>query len=215
MTVGGALRQAVRDFYEHSWRLVLLNGALSAALLVTLTLALYAPLASVLVPLIAGPLAAALMHCAVTVAQTDDLRLADAGSGLRLHWRRGVGLTALAAVFVVATVVAFRFYADVGTMSWPLSALVLYLAGIFGLYQLALWPLAISERDCPLRRVLADAGLALLRRPAAFTALGAALLLVNAAGLAAAILPFLTMTIAYSFVAAARFTLPPSPLQEA
>jgi hypothetical protein len=43
----------------------------------------------------------------------------------------------------------------------------------------------------------------------------AALAIVNLAGLAAALLPFLTVTIAYSFLAAARFALPPNPTQEA
>lgn len=214
MSVGAALRQAVVDFYEQSWRLVLLNGVVSAGAITILTVSLYTTAALVLVPLV-GPLIAALMHCAVTLAQTGDLRLADAVDGLRLHWRRGLVLGLLFGVFVVASVIAFRFYAEVGAGAWPLSVLVLYLGGIFALYQLALWPLAIFERERPLRGVLADAGIALLRRPAAFTGLGIALLLVNVAGLAAAVLPFLTMTIAYSFVAAARFTLPPSPLQEA
>jgi hypothetical protein len=48
----------------------------------------------------------------------------------------------------------------------------------------------------------------------AATGLALALLLVNLAGLAAAVLPFLTMTIAYSALAAARFALPPTPLTE-
>ena len=212
--MGRALKRAVVDFYDQSWRLVLLNGALSAVLLTLLTLALLAPVTIVFVP-IAGALVAALMHCAVTLAQTGDLRLLDALDGLRLHWRRGLVLGALAALAVVASVIAFRFYAAAGTWSWPLSVLVLYLGGICGLYQLALWPLAVFERDWPLRSVLRDAALALLKRPAAFTGLGIALLLVNAVGVAAAVLPFLTMTIAYSFVAAARFTLPPNPPQEA
>jgi hypothetical protein len=54
----------------------------------------------------------------------------------------------------------------------------------------------------------------LLRRPAATTGLGVALLAVNLVGLVAAVLPFLTMTIAYSALAAARFTLPLGPLEE-
>ena len=36
-----------------------------------------------------------------------------------------------------------------------------------------------------------------------------ALLLVNLAGIAAAVMPFLTITVAYSFVAVAHFVLPP------
>jgi hypothetical protein len=38
--------------------------------------------------------------------------------------------------------------------------------------------------------------------------LGFALLLVNAAGIAAAVMPFLTLTVAYTFLATAHFVLP-------
>ena len=37
----------------------------------------------------------------------------------------------------------------------------------------------------------------------------------NALGALAALLPLLTLTVAYSFLAAARFALPPQPLPEA
>jgi hypothetical protein len=53
-----------------------------------------------------------------------------------------------------------------------------------------------------------------MRRPRAAFGLAFALTLVNLAGLAAALMPFLTLTIAYSFLAAAHFALPPRPLLE-
>ena len=109
------------------------------------------------------------------------------------------------------TVMALRFYAGAGAAAWPLAMLVLYLALVFAIFQLPLWTLAVLERDRPFRRVLADAGLSLLRRPAAWTGLAVALLLVNLLGIAAAVLPFLTLTIAYSFLAAVRFAVPPAP----
>ena len=43
--------------------------------------------------------------------------------------------------------------------------------------------------------------------------LGLALLLVNLAGIAAAIMPFLTLTVAYTFLADAHFVLPPLTLE--
>ena len=70
-----ALREAATDFWEQSWRLAVLNTGLSLALLPVLVLSLWAPLALVLAVLLAGPLAMALMHCAITLAQTEDLRL--------------------------------------------------------------------------------------------------------------------------------------------
>jgi hypothetical protein len=52
------------------------------------------------------------------------------------------------------------------------------------------------------------------RRPWGFAGLALALLLVNAIGVVAAILPFLTLTIAYSFLVAAHFALPKNPARE-
>ena len=214
MTVGAALRTALGDFYRQSWRLFLLNAALSA-FVVTLVLAgAYVPMALVLLVL-AGPLAAALMHCAVTLAQTEDLRLAEAVTGLRLHWRRGLVLWAVALAVVGAGATALVSYARAGTWAVPLVLLTLYVLVVFALVQLALWPLAVFERDRELKAVVRDAARAVLRRPAGFAALGLVLALLNLAGAAAALAPLLTLTVAYSALAAAHFTLPRSPIREA
>jgi len=208
MSVGAALRLALRDLYEQSWRLVILNSALSAAVLVVLVMASYAPVALVL-GIAVGPLVAALMHCAVSLVQEDELRLGNAIEGVRLHWRRGLELAALAGVVVVAGVVAVRSYGSAGALTWPLAFVAAYLLALFLVFQLLVWPLAVAERERSLAGVLADAGLVLVRRPAASVGLAVALLLINALGAVAALLPLLTITVAYSFVAAARFALPP------
>jgi hypothetical protein len=207
MTVGESLRAALVDFYEQSWRLLLLNTALSTVAMAIVWTAFYTPVALALV-VVLGPLAAALMHCAVKLVREDELYLGDAVEGVALHWRRGLALGSMAIAAAVLTVFALRFYAGLGTLAWPLGVLALYLALLFGVYQLPLWPLAVFERDRPFRAVLADAAIALVRRPAASVGLGVALLLVNLAGIAAAVIPFLTLTIAYSFLAAAHFALP-------
>jgi hypothetical protein len=207
MTVGDSLRAALRDFYDQSWRLLVLNTALSTAAIAIAWAALYTPVALVLV-IVLGPLAAALMHCAVTLVREDELRLRDAVVGVGLHWRRGVVLGLLAIAAAALTVTAMRFYSGAGTFAWPLAMLALYLALIFAVYQLPLWPLAVFERDRPLERVLTDAAITLIRRPAASVGLAVTLVLVNLAGIAAAVIPFLTLTIAYSFLAAAHFALP-------
>ncbi len=207
LRAGTALRKAVRSFYEHSFRLVIFNSLFSAVAIAVLVLALYQPAALILL-LLLGPLAAALMHCAVTIVREDDLHLVDALVGLRLHWRRGFVLGAVASGVALLTVVAVVFYAGRGALAWPLAVLTLYLSGMFGVYQLALWPLAVVERDRPLRAVFRGAAYTLLGRPFAFTGLAVALLLINLIGLVLAILPFLTMTLSYSFLAAAYLTLP-------
>ena len=214
MSVGAALRTALGDFYRQSWRLFFLNAALSGFVLALVLAGAYVPMALVLLVL-AGPLAAALMHCAVTLAQTEDLRLAEALTGLRLHWRRGFALGLVALVVVAAGATGLVAYGRAGTWAWPLALVTLYALLAFGLLQLALWPLAIFERDRALTAVVGDAARALLRRPAGFAALGLALAVVNLVGAAAALAPLLTLTIAYSALAAAHYTLPRSPIREA
>src|SRR5204862_202668 len=81
----------------------------------------------VMLPLLAGPAIAALMHCAVTLAQTEELRLGEALTGLRRHWRRGLVLGMLLAVAVGVGALAGPFYAHVGTWAWPLAAVCVYL----------------------------------------------------------------------------------------
>jgi hypothetical protein len=213
MTAGAALRAALVDGYRNSWRLALLNTALAAVAVAVLVAGSYTQPALVLL-LLVGPLASALMHCAITVVATGELRLRDAVEGLRQHWRRGLELGAFAAAVLGLGAYAAYFYAGGGQAAWPLAALTAYLLAILAALQLVLWPLAVARPDTPLRAVAGDAVREALRRPLSLGALAAALLVVNVAG-ALAILPLLTLTIAYSFLAAAHFTLPRSPTQEA
>jgi hypothetical protein len=213
MRLRTALGVAAADLYHQSWRLVVLNTALGAVILAIVLAVLAAPVALALVVLL-GPAAASLMHCAVVVAQTEDLRLREALAGLRRHWRRGLALGAMAALAAGLGAVAVPFYARIGAWAWPLAALSVYVLVVFILFQLALWPLAVFESSRPLRSVVRDAALAVGRRPLGFIGLAFVLLLVNALGVAAAILPFLTLTIAYSFLVAAHFALPKNPARE-
>jgi hypothetical protein len=211
--VGECLRRAVRDFYEESWRLVTLNAIFTGYVLVVLSVAVYVPAALVLL-VGAGPLAAALVTAAVTVVEEGSLTYRETFGGLRRSWRRGLVLGTAVLVAVVVSTFALQFYAGSGPLAWPLAVLVLYLAGAFALYQLVLWPLAVRDPERPLRDVLREAAFALVRRPVATTGLGVALLVVNLLGLVAGVLPFLTLTIAYSALAAARFALRPRNEEE-
>jgi hypothetical protein len=208
------LRRAVRDFYEESWRLVLLNSLLSAYVLLVLAAAAFVPAALVLL-LSAGWPAAALVSASVIVVESGSLTFVEVAESVRCSWRRGLVLTGVLAAGVVATVVSFRFYGAAGTLAWPLAVLVLYLAAIFLLHQLLLWPLALRDHDRPLGDVAGEAALLLLRRPLPVLGLALGLTAVNLAGVALAVLPFLTMTLAYSALAAARFTLAPVTFEEA
>ena len=211
MSARAALRTALVDLYRQSWRFFLLNAALSAFVVPVAIAGLWVPAVWLLL-VAAGPLAAALMHCAVVAATTEELRLADALVGVRLHWRRGLALGAVLAAGAFAGLLAINFYAGHGAL--VLAAVAAYLLLALGVFQLVLWPLAVYELDVPVRDVLAHALKALLRRPLQALALGLALIVVNAAGLVAAVMPFLTLTIAYTFLAAARFALPAAAVEE-
>lgn len=211
MRTRDALSHALRDFYEHSWRLLAVNTALGTALVACVLAALAFPPAALLV-IAVGPVAAALVHCAVTLVRTDDLTFADAWDGLRLLWRRGVVLGAAGAALLVLAVVAIRVYA--GSSLWPLAFLALYLLLLAGVYQLLLWTLAVARRQHPLREVAREALGVVATRPGATLALGLVLLLVNVAGVAAAVMPFLTLTVAYTFLATAHFLLEPEAFAE-
>jgi hypothetical protein len=203
--VGESLRRAVRDFYEESWRLVLLNSLFSVCVLLVLVLALYVPPAIVLL-VATGPLLAWLVAAAVIVVDEGSLTFVETAHALRQTWRRGLVLGAIVVGALLLSGFAFWFYAGRGSVAWPLAVLVLYLVGLFGLFQLLLWPLVVRSPERALRDVARDAGVALVRRPGATTGFGVAVLLVNLAGLALGVLPFLMLTIAYTALAAARFT---------
>ena len=206
-----ALWHALRDFYEQSWRLVAVNAALGTALVASVLAGLaFPPAAEHLIAV--GPIAAALVHCAVTLVRTGDLSFADAWDGLRLHWRRGVVLGAAGAMLLVLGILAIRVYA--GSPLWPLAFLAVYVLVLLGIYELFLWTLAIAWRERALGAVARDTLAIVAARLPAALALGLALLLVNAAGVAAAVMPFLTLTVAYTFLATAHFLLEPEPLEE-
>jgi hypothetical protein len=208
LTVRASLRAALRDFYENSWRLVPLNVALAAALVVVLVAASYAQLALALLVLL-FPLALALMHSAVLLAREGVFVGGSFAVGLRAHWRRGLQLGLLNAVVLGGGAFGVLFYLRGSAATWPLAFVLLYIVVAFCVYQVVLWPLAIEAPRSSLRALLRAAAVELLRRPGSAFVLVLALALVNLAGVAAALLPFLTLTIAYSFLAAAHFVLAP------
>lgn len=211
MRPGEALRLALRDFYANSWRLLVVNAAVGAALVTAILAALAFPLAAVLV-IAAGPFVGALVHCAVLLVRTGDFGLADALDGLRLHWHRGTLLAFAELVLVVLAVIALRTYGGSGL--WPLAFLSLYGLVLLGIYGLVVWTLAIAEPRRRLPSVARDAAELVASRPGATLALGLGLLAVNLVGIAAAVMPFLTLTIAYTFLAVAHFVLPSPETEE-
>lgn len=206
MNPGLALRSAGRDLFQNSWRLVPVNAALGAVLVAVavLTVAVHALL---LLAVLAGPVALALLHAAVVLARTGNVALADAWEGLRLHRRRGLELGAAALVLGVAAGVAIHFYTRF-SFGWPLAFATVYLVVLLGIQGLVVATVGVAAPELTLRAAAREAVRITLGRPGPTLRLGLVLLLVNVTGLAAGVMPFLTLTVAYSFVAVAHFVLP-------
>lgn len=206
MSAGQALRLAVGDLYRNSWRLVPVNAAFGLVLVFSVVAAVAVHALLVLVVL-AGPFVAALAHCSVILVRTGNLALSDAREGLRLHWRRGLALGAAVVGLCVVGAVAIHFYSR-SSLGWPLAFVTLYLVVLIGIYVVVLTTVAVADPQVPLGVAARHAATLAAQRPGATLLLGLALLFVNLAGVAAAVMPFLTLTVAYSFVAVAHFVLP-------
>jgi hypothetical protein len=213
MSVNAALRQALSKTYQSSWRLLLVNTALSLAVALVILATPTLPLGLLLACVAAGPLAAALAHCVVILVRGDDITMTDAVEGLRLHWRQGVALGSLFGLGLMVGLVAVTFYVSEPHRVWPLAVAAVYLVAFFCLLVLAAWPLLIADQRLGVVGALRAAGLALLRRPWRALGLGVALLLVNVLG-AVTVVPLLTLTVAYTFLATALVVLP-DPAEEA
>jgi hypothetical protein len=205
MSARAALGAAGRDFFQNSWRLVPVNAAFGLVL-VAVAVSTVAVHAALVFAVLAGPIATALIHCSVTLVRTRNVALSDAREGLRLHWRRGLQLGTAATALVVLAAVAVRFYTRT-SFGWPFAFLTVYLVVLLGIYAVVLATYAVARPERPLRLAAREAAALGARRPGATLLLGLALLLVNVVGIAAAVMPFLTLTVAYSFVAVAHFAL--------
>lgn len=91
----------------------------------------------------------------------------------------------------------------------PSPSSPLYLVLLLGIYAAVLTTVAVADPGLSFRLAARNAAELAMRRPGATLLIGLALLLVNLAGIAAAVMPFLTITLAYSFVAVAHFVVPP------
>jgi hypothetical protein len=215
MTVTSALRAAAAETYRCSWRLLVVNTAVSGLFVAVVIVVSSIPLASLLAPLLAGPIVAALVHCTITLIREEEFNLGDALEGLRLYWRRGLVLGGLFGLGLFFGVLAVAFYGSAEHRLLPLAFVAIYALALFCLFMLVVWPLAIADPDARLSTVLLSALRLLVQRPRRFLALGAILLFVNMLG-ALAVLPLLTLTIAYSFLVAAHLVLPhPATTEEA
>jgi hypothetical protein len=214
MTVGSALRSALGDTYRCSWRLLVVNSAVSVVVCAAVLVVSAFPLVLLVAPMLAGPVAAALVYCVVVLIRDGSFELSDALYGLRRFWRQGFALGAMFGAALLLGALAVAFYTSERHRAMPLAVLSVYVVAIVCLILLVAWPLAIGEPERGLGDALRHAWLLALHAPLRLFMLGAVLLVVNVAG-AVTVLPLLTLTIAYSFLATARVVLPVPTLEEA
>jgi hypothetical protein len=208
MTVRSALRTALVDTYQFSWRLFVLNTALSTGIVLIVVLVSAFPLVLFVAPLVTGPLAAALVYSVITLIREQELHLSDAVAGARRFWKRGLVLGGISGLVLLFGVLAVTFYGSARHRVLPLAVLAVYVVAIALLVLLVAWLFAIADPEDSVADALRRSTSLMLRSPARMLVFGAALLLVNLAG-AVTVIPILTLTIAYSFLATARLVLPP------
>ena len=210
MTVRAALSAALGDTYRNSLRLLVVNTAVSAVIAAAVLFVSAFPLVLFVAPLVAGPVIAALVHCVVTLVREEELELANAAEGLRRFWKRGLALGAVTGAVLLAGALSVTFYASEGHRVLPLAGFCAYVIAIVFLLVLLGWLFAVAEPEESVGAALRSAALLALRSPLQLLVLGLVLLVVNVAGIVT-VLPILTLTIAYSFLAAAHLVLPPVP----
>lgn len=208
MTVRSALRSALVDTYNFSWRLLIVNVALSVAVVLIVLFVSAFPLVLFIAPLLAGPVASALVHCVVTLIREEEFHLSDALVGLRRFWKQGLLFGGLSGASLLLGALAVMFYGSERHRVLPLAVLAVYVVVLLFLVVLVGWLFAIADPEVGVSDALRRAWLEAIRSPGRLLVLGTALFLVNLAG-AVTVLPLLTLTIAYSLLATARLVLPP------
>jgi hypothetical protein len=208
MTVRSALRSALVDTYNFSWRLLVVNTALSVAVALVVLFVSTFPLVLFVAPLVAGPIVAALAYCVVTLIREQEFRLSDAVAGIRRFWKRGFVLGGIFGLLLLLGTLAVAFYSSERHRVLPLAVLAVYVVVVAALILLVSWLFAIANPERGVGDALRRACLLALHAPTRMLLFGTALFLINLLG-AVTVLPLLTLTVAYSFLATARLVLPP------
>ena len=202
------LREAVSDFYFHSWSFLGANVILGVLLLAVIVLSPILPLALLIAALLPLP-AAGIMRMATRLLRDYRTDLGDFGDVLRRPWSvLGIGLAqlGLTVVLVGDALIAASW------RSWPGTLLLIGAGyGLLALWTVALvaWPLLVDpERDgVPIRLRLRLALVVILLHPAR---IGGFALLMGAIVVLSGVLvaPLLTFMVAMVWLAVARWVLP-------
>jgi hypothetical protein len=207
--LGGAFREALRDFYFNSWRLAPANLAWAAGLVIILLAALAWPPAAVLVGALGIPVAG-IYRMAARTARGLGTSFSDFLGGMRAFalpaLTVGFGATILAVVFAVNVAVGLQLSNPLG---WFLAATAAYAEVALAMVLVAAWPILVDpERDgVSFGRKLSLAALVIVARPGRILVLTFALLAILAAGVV--ILAGIALVgVAYAALVSSRYVLP-------
>jgi hypothetical protein len=216
MSLGGALRTSLRDFYFNSWRLApanLLWGLLLVAALIASPTSL---LGLVLLAGLSVP-TAGIYRMTALIARGEPAFFSDFVDGMRRFGPTAALLALAAAVlaFVFTTNVLVGIGAE-NPLGWLVSAGALW--GLVGLAMLltAAWPLLVDpeREDRGLRGRLTLAGLVVIGRPLRVLALAGVVAVVLA--VSTLLFALLAMvSVAYIALVSCRYVLPLSDELEA
>jgi hypothetical protein len=209
MSLAGALRQALTDFYFNSWRLAPANLVWGVGLIALLVAGPVSVIGALILVLLAIPLAG-LHRMAALLARDEPASFSDFVAGMRRFGAPALGMGALATVLaVVFTTNVFVGLEIGGPAGWFLSALALYGDVTLAMLLVASWPLLVDPRreTLSVRRRLTLAGVVVIGRPGRLLVLTALIGLILAVS-TVLIAALVTVSVAYVSLVATRYVLP-------
>jgi uncharacterized membrane protein YesL len=209
VSLGGALRASMHDFYFNSWRLAPANLLWGAVLILAVIASPTSPIGLVLLVALAVP-TVGIYRMSALIARGEPAGFSDFLQGMRHLGPAAalLGLGAAALAYVFTTNVFVGLGAD-NPLGWLISALALW--GLVGLAMLlvAAWPLLVDpdREDIGIRSRLTLAGLVVIGRPLRVLAL--TLVVAVVLTVSTVLFALLAMvSVAYIALVSCRYVLP-------
>jgi hypothetical protein len=205
----GALHAAATDFYFHSWRLLPANVLWAAVALAIMAAALLVPPLILLAPLAALPIAG-IFRMATRIVRGESVSFWD---GLEA-WRGEVRPALVLGTGLIGATIVLGFNLLSGLLSdsmlgWAFATLAFW--GLVGtwLYAWVAWPILLDPARAarPVRERLRLAALLVLAHPIRIGAFGLILFALCVVS-TVAIVPLLTVSVAFGALISARYVLP-------
>jgi hypothetical protein len=211
-----SLRAAATDFYFHSWRLLPANVLWAAVVLAILAAALLSPPLVLLAPLAALPIAG-IFRMATRIVRGESVSFWDGMDAWRGEVRPALALGTglVVALVVLGFNLVSGLFSD-SMLGWALATLALWGLVAAWLYAWVAWPILLdpARRTSPGRERLRLAALLVLAHPIRVGALGLILIVLLLAS-TVAMVPLLTVSVAFSALVSARYVLPAADRLEA